>query len=252
MPVYDIPVITNDQSLDRVLNAGLPVALVLWDGHANPRGLEDDLNTALKDLAHAQAGKLLVARVDVADNPDAARRWPGSPLPAIVALKDGDSAGPAGPLTPALLKPYTDYLLGTGARPQPQTAPANGGSTNGAHAASGAPAADPALTHPVKVTDATFQQEVLDSRVPVVVDFWAPWCGPCRMIAPSLEKIAAEMGGRVKIAKVNVDENQRYAGQYGVQGIPTLLLVRDGKIADRLVGALPEPALRQRIQGFVR
>ena len=84
-----------------------------------------------------------------------------------------------------------------------------------------------------------------------MVDFWAPWCGPCRIIAPALEKIAAEMGGRVKIAKVNVDENQRYAGQYGVQGIPTLLLVRDGKIADRLVGALPEPALRQRIQTFV-
>ena len=103
---------------------------------------------------------------------------------------------------------------------------------------------------PVHITDATFQHEVLESQVPVVVDFWAPWCGPCLMIAPSLEKIASEMGGRVKIAKIDVDENPRYAQQYGVQGIPTLLLVRNGKIADRLVGALPEPALRQRIKAF--
>ncbi|MBN1966248.1 MAG: thioredoxin [Anaerolineae bacterium] len=106
------------------------------------------------------------------------------------------------------------------------------------------------LTRPVAVTDATFQQEVLESDVPVVVDFWAAWCGPCRMIGPVLEKLAGELDGRVKIAKVDVDQYQHYAQHYGVQGIPTLLFVRGGQVVDRVVGALPEPYLRQRVNVF--
>ncbi|NSW51794.1 MAG: thioredoxin [Anaerolineae bacterium] len=97
---------------------------------------------------------------------------------------------------------------------------------------------------PVNVNDASFEKFVLESEIPVIVDFWAPWCGPCRMVAPTLEKIAKEYSGKVLVAKVNVDENQQWAGQYGVQSIPTMLFVVKGKIVHSQIGALPENLLR--------
>ncbi|MEJ2486822.1 MAG: thioredoxin [Anaerolineales bacterium] len=107
------------------------------------------------------------------------------------------------------------------------------------------------MTEPIKVTDAEFEDKVLNSEIPVVVDFWAPWCGPCKMVAPILDKLAVEYDGKVLIAKVNTDENQQYMMQYGVQGIPTMIFVNDGKLIHRQVGALPEPILRDLFEQFV-
>jgi thioredoxin 1 len=102
----------------------------------------------------------------------------------------------------------------------------------------------------VEVTDATFESEVINSDKPVLVDFWAPWCGPCRMVGPVLEEIAGENGG-VKIVKVNVDDNQQYAGKLGVFNIPTMIIYKDGEPVDKLVGAMPKQQILDRINPHV-
>ncbi|MBI1386167.1 MAG: thioredoxin [Rhizobiales bacterium] len=100
-----------------------------------------------------------------------------------------------------------------------------------------------------KVTDATFEQEVLKANVPVVVDFFADWCQPCKAIAPYLEEISQQMAGKVKIAKINVDENQRVPMTYNIRAMPTLLIFKDGKVVAQQVGALPKGKLAEWIQG---
>lgn len=98
---------------------------------------------------------------------------------------------------------------------------------------------------PIEVSDETFDQIITEAHKPVLIDFWAPWCGPCRMIAPALEELAEELGGRLIIAKVNTDEHHLSASRLGVQGIPTMVLFKNGEEAARTVGALPKPALKQ-------
>ncbi len=104
---------------------------------------------------------------------------------------------------------------------------------------------------PVHVTDDEFDAQVLNAEGPVLVDFWAEWCGPCKMIAPALVEIADEMNGRVKIAKVNVDENPHTPAKYGVRGIPTLILFKDGQVAGSKVGALPKAQLAQWVESVL-
>ena len=101
------------------------------------------------------------------------------------------------------------------------------------------------------ITDNSFEQDVVNATVPVVVDYWAEWCAPCRQIAPALEEIAAEMEGRVTIAKMNVDENPQTPGKFGVRGIPTLMLFKDGQVASTKIGALPKGKIKEWIESAI-
>lgn len=101
------------------------------------------------------------------------------------------------------------------------------------------------------VTDTSFKEEVLDSEIPVLVDFWAPWCGPCRMVAPVVEEIAEQYEGQVKVVKLNTDENPNVASQYGIRSIPTLMIFKGGQRVDMVVGAVPKTTLANTLEKYL-
>ncbi len=107
------------------------------------------------------------------------------------------------------------------------------------------------MAKPTEVTDANFEAEVIKSGQPVLVDFWAPWCGPCRMVAPIVDELSEEYDGRVKFVKLNTDDNVKTASAYGIRSIPTLLVFKDGEVAGQIVGFRPKSDLKQRLDAVV-
>jgi thioredoxin 1 len=107
------------------------------------------------------------------------------------------------------------------------------------------------MANALAATDLNFDAEVLQSDLPVLVDFWATWCGPCKMVAPILEELAGEYSGKLKVAKVDVDQNPAIAGKYGIRSIPSLFLFKNGQVVEQIVGALPKPAIIKKIEGHL-
>jgi thioredoxin 1 len=234
--VFDTVLASSDMSLDRVLNAGLPVAMIFHE-----RELPGDLRQAADTLAQQSAGKVLIVTLAHNDAAQAISRFGVRSFPGLVTWREGKTFTSAGSVSPADLKAHVASLLGEGPRPAPQ-------------ATTEPTAATSQFTNnqPIAVGEADFDREVLRADRPVLVDFWAPWCAPCRMVAPALESLARDHGRSLKVAKVNVDENPGLASRYGAMSIPTMIVIKGGREVDRWVGAMPEQAIRSRVAHWIQ
>ncbi len=231
MPIATV-INTNQQSIDRVLAAGLPVLLAFWRPGAPIAPAQE---AVLDQLAQEYEGRAILARVNADEELDLVRRFRVSNTPVYVLLRNGRAelalaSDDARNKVEGWLAHFVD------GKPQPpvQAASAQAGGGNG---------------QVLILTDAIFQQTI-NQPTPVLVDFWAPWCGPCRMVAPSVEKLAQEFAGRAVVGKLNVDENQVTAQRYQVMSIPTLLIFKNGQVVDQIVGAQPFQALQQHLARF--
>jgi thioredoxin 1 len=235
LKVFDAVLVSNDMSLDRVLNAGLPVMMIFHDGN-----LSADLRQALDDLARQYAGSGLLVTLARSDAPQAVSRFRVRRFPTLVMARAGKTMSSQEDVRVGDLEPHIAYLLGKGPRPTPRAVDRLSESPKQA-----------AARGPIPVNEANFEREVLQASRPVLVDFWAPWCAPCRMVAPTLERLAQEQAKVLKIVKVNVDENPGLAGRYGAMSIPTMLVIKGGREVDRWVGALPENTIRSRVARWI-
>jgi thioredoxin len=232
---FDSVLASSDLSLDRVLNAGLPVALVFYE-----KEIYADLRQTLDELARQYADKALIVTLARNDAPQAAARFGVTQFPCLVTARKGQKVTGIEGMSSADVRPHMAYLVGEGPLPPSRAAQQPGNPGQGAS------------HRPIAVNESDFEREVLRAESPVLVDFWAPWCAPCRMVAPALERLARDHGNVLKIAKVNVDENPALASRYRAMSIPTMIVIQGGREVDRWVGALPEQAIRNRVARWIQ
>ncbi|MEL6526619.1 MAG: thioredoxin [Chloroflexota bacterium] len=226
MPVFNTPITTNEDNLKKVLAQGLPALLVLH------RDLDKPLQDALEKSAKKHAGNLLVVRVDVEENPGILVKYGEPAPPALVTITaDNHVKSDAIMIRPKDVRNHIAHLL------DDKPLPAGKAKREG-------------YFEPLTVTDQNFRKEVLKSKMPVLVDFWATWCQPCHMIAPHIKEIARDHGDKIKVAKLDVDRNQVMAGRYNVRSIPTMILFEGGQPAQRITGADPS-SLRAMIKHYI-
>lgn len=225
----DTVIHTNEQSISRVLQTGLPVVLVFWSQQAP---LPPAIETELTQAAARYAGKLLIAKVDTSAERGLVERYQLRQTPALVFIREKVvETTLAGALSAEAVNSWLRYLVEGGVRPQAVAPPSPKAQSS---------------DHPITLTDANFAQ-IVNSAQPVLVDFWAPWCGPCRMVAPAVEQLAREFQGRAIVGKLNVDENPRTTQQYQIMGIPALYIFKRGQVVDQMVGVQPANVLQQRL-----
>ncbi len=242
--VFDAPIHTSAPNLDRVLVAERPLLLVFELPNCAPcRALEP----TLKELAGAFAGRALVVRVDNSDGGNLATRFRLTCVPTLIYWQNGrELARIEGAANMAAVRAHLDYMVGAGTLP----APASGPSIPLPGVSQTSPVSEQAGAS-IVVTDATFESQVLHSPQPVLVDFWAPWCGPCRIVSPIVEELGRQYAGRLRVAKVNTDENPMHASRLGIMGIPTLIFFKHGREVDRVVGAVPKATLQSHVERLV-
>jgi len=242
----------TDTDFQTALDGDLPVLVVITNGE----GLRGEFSTAFKK-AQAETQNITFATINPDKNTEAKAFFKIADKPVLVGWFNGEEVvrrsrpwGTDVPLAIEMLESaYNELQI-----------PANGDAVvtvadDQTITEDPIQQGDTAMTvandKPVNVTDANFQQEVIDYELPVVVDFWAEWCGPCRMVAPTFDKLAKEFAGKVRVAKVNVDENPALSQTFRIQSIPTIMMLKDRNIVFSQPGALQEPALRDLFQQLV-